>query len=340
MGCVSSKPLKKSVKRSKVIVCNSSDLGCSHVVSLTSTTYGALKLDRDSTLKPESVGDTCIRQVTQQKEETKKNRQGNEVEVINTWELMSDLEEEVPVLCSSKRFVGKENRGGDINAITTPKDRVLKAWKNSTNSNQKLRSVESPRRSASSKRRILGPQEEQIKKMVSPTKAGCDRDRDPLLDKYEERCPPGGEKCAVMYTTTLRGIRKTFEECNAVRSVMESYHVRVIERDVSMDAGFKEELRKLMGTKEVKVPVVFVKGRFIGGASQVVKLDEEGELQGLLYGIPKIALGCQGCGGIRFVMCANCNGSCKVVDEQRNDIVRCGECNENGIIQCPLCCST
>ena len=94
-----------------------------------------------------------------------------------------------------------------------------------------------------------------------------------------------------------------------------------------------------MGTKEVKVPVVFVKGRSIGGAEQVMKLDEEGKLGILLDGIPRgVAGGCEGCGGVRFVMCVECNGSCKVLDGEGKKMVKCGECNENGLIHCPVCC--
>ena len=114
--------------------------------------------------------------------------------------------------------------------------------------------------------------------------------------------------------------------------------MHVLERDVSMDSRFKEELRKLMGTEQVKVPVVFVKGRFVGGAEEVVKLEEEGKLGVLFEGIPPKALGeCEGCGGVRFVMCVECNGSCKVLDEDRKKTLRCGQCNENGLIQCPMC---
>ncbi|RZC84067.1 hypothetical protein C5167_046854 [Papaver somniferum] len=100
------------------------------------------------------------------------------------------------------------------------------------------------------------------------------------------KCPPGGENSVVIYTTTLRGIRKTFEECNVVRSVIESHDIRVIERDISMDSGYREELRLLMGKKEVRLPLVFVKGRLIGGSDEVVKLEEEGKLDTLFVDIP------------------------------------------------------
>ncbi|KAE8651090.1 uncharacterized protein At3g28850 [Cucumis sativus] len=183
---------------------------------------------------------------------------------------------------------------------------------------------------------------EQIKRIVSETpKSRAARhfqESETALKKFEELCPPGGETSVVIYTTTLRGIRKTFEDCNKVRSIVESYGIHVVERDVSMDSGFKEELRALMGSKEVKVPAVFVKGRLIGGAAEVLKMEEEGKLGVLFEGIPTAAgSGCEGCGGMRFVMCLDCNGSCKVLDQTKKKTTKCGECNENGLIRCPIC---
>ncbi|KAG6580704.1 hypothetical protein SDJN03_20706, partial [Cucurbita argyrosperma subsp. sororia] len=183
---------------------------------------------------------------------------------------------------------------------------------------------------------------EQIKRIVSETpKSRAARhfqESETALKQFEERCPPGGETAVVIYTTTLRGIRKTFEDCNKVRSMVESYGIQLLERDVSMDSGFKEELRALMGSKDVKVPAVFVKGRLIGGAEEVLKLEEEGKLGLLFEGIPTATGGsCEGCGGVRFVMCVDCNGSCKVLDQTKKKTTKCGECNENGLIQCPIC---
>ncbi|URE11855.1 Glutaredoxin [Musa troglodytarum] len=159
-----------------------------------------------------------------------------------------------------------------------------------------------------------------------------------LLRSYQEKCPPGGENTVVLYTTTLRGIRKTFEDCNAVRSTLESYHVRIMERDISMDSGYREELRSLMGSKEAKVPAAFVRGRLIGGAEEVLRLEDEGKLELLLEGIPRAASSCEGCAGMRFIMCMDCSGSCKVLDEEQKKMVKCGVCNENGLLHCPICC--
>ncbi|KAG1331035.1 hypothetical protein COCNU_02G010030 [Cocos nucifera] len=166
---------------------------------------------------------------------------------------------------------------------------------------------------------------EQIKKMIDPVRRHRKgHDSGLLLQSFQEKCPPGGENIVVLYTTTLRGIRKTFEDCNAVRCTMESHDVKTVERDISMDSGYREELRLLMGIKEVRVPVAFVKGRLIGGAEEVLMLEEEGKLGLLLEGIPRaeVEVCRKGCGGMRFVMCMDCNGSCKVLDREQKKMVR------------------
>lgn len=160
------------------------------------------------------------------------------------------------------------------------------------------------------------------------------------LDRYEMICPPNGEKRVVIYTTTLRGVRKTFDECNAIRAALEGLRVSVCERDISMDRGLREELRQLMSGREREElipPRLFVKGRYIGGAEEVMRLVEEGLLEELLQGMPRVREGyvCEGCGGGRFLPCFSCNGSCKVAEE--TVIARCTDCNENGLVHCPIC---
>ncbi|CAJ1885418.1 unnamed protein product [Sphenostylis stenocarpa] len=391
MGCVSSKLVKKELKQEQVIVTNGGGY-VNHVVSLTSSTYGALMLDKEKEQHQPTVEDSKT-----VKKSPPRNRE--EPEVINAWELMEGLEEGVPMSNNPKKspkstpflrgflatdtktplkflnqfgspkslrkFTGKENKTqGQGNAgvrrldynvspkgilkpsnFSSPlKGSPIRARRNSFGSDTKRRSPSplfDPELLASYEKE-LSEEEEQIKRMVWATpktrRVRKSLDSQTFVNTFEEKCPPKGENCVVIYTTTLRGIRKTFEDCNKVRSIVESYCVHVIERDVSMDSGFKEELRKLMGTKQVKVPIVFVKGRLVGGAEEVVKLEEEGKLGVLFQGIPPKTLGeCEGCGGMRFVMCEKCNGSCKVLDEDCKKNVRCGQCNENGLVQCPLC---
>ncbi|KAJ4978151.1 hypothetical protein NE237_008931 [Protea cynaroides] len=399
MGCVSSKPFTDDFNQ-EILIGHGSYTN--HVVSLTSSTYGVLKLDQ------ESVKET-IKETTMSRPHLvspKLQRMGIEdPEVINAWKLMEDLEDQISISVQAKnspksrvadadasnpskflseinspekqkKFAGKENKqrpSGDDGAVRQPQQspkQVLKPFSSLENVQKTTSTLKTPTKITpvilksnsfrthsgfSSSRKSFSPlfdpeilasferelneEGEQIKNIVFPeSRIQKALDSESMLEPFERKCPPGGENAVVIYTTTLRGIRKTFEDCNSVRSIIESHRVHMIERDISMDSGFREELRRLIGSKEVKVPIVFVKGRLIGGADEVVKMEEEGKLEVLFHGISRALAGCEGCGGIRFVMCMDCSGSCKVLDEDSKKIVKCGECNENGLIQCPICC--
>ncbi|KAK9716680.1 hypothetical protein RND81_06G250400 [Saponaria officinalis] len=163
--------------------------------------------------------------------------------------------------------------------------------------------------------------------------------QDPL-SSFPEKCPPGGANSVVLYTTSLGGIRKTFENCNRVRAILENHRVVFDERDVSLHGEFLAELRSVVGEDlGVPVPRLFVKGRYLGGVDEVVELNEAGRL-GRILSTARVErgvgwLGCEGCGGARFVPCMECGGSCKVIVD--DDKQRCPKCNENGLVHCPLC---
>ncbi|GMY30563.1 glutaredoxin domain-containing cysteine-rich protein CG31559 [Fagus crenata] len=168
--------------------------------------------------------------------------------------------------------------------------------------------------------------------------------RDPLSE-FPEKCPRnGGADSVVLYTTSLRGIRRTYEDCNRARSVLETHRVVFDERDVSLHAEFLTELKELLlgesESKSVNVPRVFVKGRYIGGVEELVELNETGRLGKILsYARVEKGVGrqaCEGCGGMRFVPCLECGGSCKVL-KNGDKKERCEKCNENGLVHCPAC---
>lgn len=152
---------------------------------------------------------------------------------------------------------------------------------------------------------------------------------------------PGTEDRIVVYFTSLRGIRRTFEDCYAVRMILRGFRVLVDERDISMDSAYKKELHSVLGEKKLTLPQVFVRGKHIGGADVIKHLYEVGDLAKLLKGLPIRPPGyiCDGCGDVRFIPCMNCNGSRKIYDEEEDQLKRCLECNENGLIRCPNCCS-
>ncbi|OAY42910.1 uncharacterized protein At3g28850 [Manihot esculenta] len=414
MGCISSKLCRKQLQQD--IIVNNGGRECfNHVVSLTSSTYGALKLDINEKLQQQQdAAATEEEPIKEPVSESKKMQQSSppreDPEVINAWELMKDLEDGgIPISNHPKKspksrallrgfadmdartplkflnqigsprkartFGGKENKVKRVSEFISPRP-VLKANNSSGKSSKAVLRLSYPVKASpvsaktenagcddsedsSRRRRSFSPlfdpelvalyekelseEEGQIKRIISltprPQKSKNARELESFLHSFEQKCPPGGDNAVVIYTTTLRGIRKTFEDCNTVRSIIDSYHIHIIERDISMDSGFKEEIRRLMGSMEVKVPLVFVRGRLIGGADQVVKLEEEGKLGILFDGIPKrLSGGCEVCAGFRFVMCKECNGSCKILNQEQKKMVKCGECNENGLIHCPICC--
>lgn len=147
---------------------------------------------------------------------------------------------------------------------------------------------------------------------------------------------PGGDQSVVIYFTSLRVVRKTFEDCSAVRSILRGFRVKLDERDLSMDAGFMDELRRLLGRRKLSLPRVFIGGKYVGGAEEIKHLHEMGELKKLLGGFPVMASVCEECGGYSFILCENCDGSRKVYSEKTGFRI-CTACNENGLIRCSSC---
>ncbi|XP_068659291.1 uncharacterized protein At5g39865 [Aristolochia californica] len=159
----------------------------------------------------------------------------------------------------------------------------------------------------------------------------------PLGSKIEL---PGSENRIVLYFTTLRGIRRTYEDCCAVRTIFAGFRVPVDERDISMDSTYRKELQSVVRQKIISLPQVFIRGKHIGGAEEIKQLHESGELAKLLQNFPvrQPGFACESCADVRFVPCPNCNGSRKVFVEEEGQLRRCPECNENGLIRCPYCC--
>ncbi|KAM0935041.1 putative glutaredoxin, Thioredoxin-like superfamily [Dioscorea sansibarensis] len=300
MGCVSSSFLEDEERIVRPALGH-------HIVSLTSTTYGLLTTLDHSTVPqtPSPPTPPPPPPPPPMSPSLPHLPLRSEPEIINSWELMADLDLSTPT--------------------NTPMPRRLPSKQHSHS--------HSHSRSHSQSHRALFFTDQPLK-----------------LEKSEHT--------VVLYTTTLRGVRKTFEDCNAVRSVLQGLGVAVKEKDVSMDLGFLEELRRAMKGRNdgFVVPRLFVKGRYVGGVEEVMRLHEEGGLAKLVEGLPKVKVGavCDGCGGVLFLPCFQCSGSRKVVvvvevgkaaaaaaaaagGGGKEKVVRCPECNENGLVLCPIC---
>lgn len=359
MGCVSSNLLNQDDDFSQL---GGAAFG-HHIVSLTSSTYGLLTLDPPPQQSPTTPPIPQPRFTLASTPEAKSlwSEPRPLPEVINSWELMSGLDADSfrfsPLLNKEeqKSYFGKKDcvsRPLFALARSTPQDkfaadsfRFPSTVTNNENAN--------PNRNRDGK--VPAPMVE--KKLLisdinslSPQISIKNASSSPL-EKFDKLCPPNGNNKVVIYTTTLRGVRKTFEDCNAVRAAVENYGILVCERDISMDRGFREELRDLMKGKAnesvnpITPPRLFVKGRYIGGAEEVMRIVEEGWMGELLKGLPKKRAGevCDGCGDVKFLPCLRCSGSCKMVvmvkDEKvsKTMVVKCNECNENGLVLCPIC---
>ncbi|KAL3530922.1 hypothetical protein ACH5RR_010244 [Cinchona calisaya] len=151
---------------------------------------------------------------------------------------------------------------------------------------------------------------------------------------------PGAEKRVVVYFTSLRVVRSTFEDCTTVRSILRGMRVLIDERDLSMDSGFTGELQRILGLSDktkLTLPRVFIGGRYIGGAEEIRRLNETGELKNYVEGLQPAEPGtCEVCGGYRFILCNECSGSHKCYGE-KGGFKSCTTCNENGLIRCPSC---
>ncbi|XP_064198076.1 glutaredoxin domain-containing cysteine-rich protein 1-like [Anguilla rostrata] len=149
----------------------------------------------------------------------------------------------------------------------------------------------------------------------------------------------------VIYTTSFRVIRTTFERCELVRKIFQNHRVKFLEKNIALNSEYSkdvEERCRKVGELP-SLPVVFIDGHYLGGAEKILDMNESGELQDLLIKIEKVQHphGCSMCGGFAFVPCPVCHGSKMSVF--RNcftdtfKALRCTACNENGLQPCRSC---
>ncbi|KAK3446587.1 hypothetical protein EUGRSUZ_A02264 [Eucalyptus grandis] len=295
-----------------------------HLVSLTSSTYGSLLLidPQNTRLNIQNLSEqmhlphpqTPKKMAEPQTHVEDKNDAPSPDTVINTWELMDGLDD--------FDSDGEKNFRMSVSSISRrPSD---------YNGCEK-ETVDSPK-SNEIPNKISGDDEMTVAPMV-----GLKDHSPPSNDKNSSL---GREDRVVLYFTSLRGIRKTFEDCRAVKMIFRGLRVALDERDISMDSSYRKELQSKLKDKAATLPQVFIRGNHIGGAEEIRQLNENGELAKVLEGLDASDIGfvCRRCGEARFVPCPSCSGSRKVFDKDDDRFRRCMDCNENGLIHCPSCC--
>ncbi|KZV27344.1 hypothetical protein F511_02453 [Dorcoceras hygrometricum] len=318
-----------------------------HFVSLTSTTYGYLGLMEPQ--NPCFSGQAFAKSMAQ----VKKTRDFGDSEdpfspdsVVNTWELMEGLDDDDE--CNS-RIVESHKREMDASEMVQSNDFVENEeskplWKHlseeSLLAKLDFNVVSSYRKALSSKQNGYERSEDVSVSSRSHKMESLESNGSCSLVSVGDDCHlVGADDSIVLYYTSLRGIRKTFEDCCSVRVILRSFRVCVDEKDISMDQSYRKELQGALKGQTPSLPQVFVKGKHIGGVEEIKLLNETGELANLLEGFPLMDLGfvCKNCGDARFLPCSNCNGSRKVYEEEGN-LRRCPDCNENGLVRCSGCC--
>ncbi|KAJ8775308.1 hypothetical protein K2173_020312 [Erythroxylum novogranatense] len=306
-----------------------------------------------------------------------------EPETINTWELMAGLEDVSPSDFANHRFrsfsfgVSRDSYA----VIDSPKSMTVREtspipseddgknpfWLQVSNQEAETKCLEFDPEVISTFRKSLQELSPSHPFYINPPdienskQLPCDLPVD--VNDAEEKthvtkdCKQGKEK-VVLYFTSIRGIRKTYEDCCYVKMIMKGLGVPVDERDLSMHSRFKDELRELLGEGfKGGLPRVFIGNKYIGGAEEIKRMHEEGQLEKMVEVCEKVngSVGgvsgaCEACGDIRFVPCERCSGSCKIYCEDYDDeeeeheddcevgFQRCPDCNENGLIRCPVCC--
>ncbi|XP_044960709.1 uncharacterized protein At3g28850-like [Hordeum vulgare subsp. vulgare] len=345
-----------------------SGLVARHSVALRSSTLGTLSLDRAT------AAAAPVKRQRLAPPRTPTKTPARDPEEINVWELMHGLDDDddsaeeyddcvdaqVPSACGSPEFdpdVLSAFREALVDLSPPHPDAAVATDGGAVVNKEEIQvfaDVASDGGAVVNKEEI---QKEEIQVFAGVVRARLDVLQGRIDSRSQKNPPPPPESRGrvVVYLTSLRGIRQTYEDCWAASTILSSYGVHVDERDLSMHAGYKDELRDAVGAGASVLPQVFVDGWHLGGAEEVRRMHESGELAEALdvcEAAPGASGGgkegpggfgtepCGGCGGARFVPCDVCSGSCKVFVEDEGGagaFRRCPDCNENGLLRCPIC---
>ncbi|KAL2501828.1 Glutaredoxin family protein [Forsythia ovata] len=311
-----------------------------HFVSLTSTTYGSIVLiESPNTNFTEQYFVNPTAPIKKIQDFGNSEDPLSPDSVINTWELMEGLDDDefnFHIIDSLKKPCSTEMDASEIGKsyefVEHAESKPL--WRHLSEESLLAKMDSSV---TSSYRKALSTDISKPKKIEALESNNASS----LESSSNDLCYlSGAEDRIVLYYTSLRGIRKTYEDCCAVRVIFRGFRVCLDERDLSMDLSYRNELKDALKGKAIVLPQVFIRGKYIGGAEEIKQLNETGALAELVEGFPLMDLGfvCESCGDARFVPCPHCNGSRKIYEDEQGKLRRCCNCNENGLIRCTACC--
>ncbi|EGT44256.1 hypothetical protein CAEBREN_17350 [Caenorhabditis brenneri] len=161
-----------------------------------------------------------------------------------------------------------------------------------------------------------------------------------------------GNSGVVVYLTSCGVLRRSFDRCKAVTSLLEAFRVKFEVRDLNISMFHVEELaKKLKLNQEFQrelifdsLPLIYVDGYFLGNDKTLVELNDKKVLERILekYKTSPARAICSDCGNRGYVVCRMCHGSRRhhvaTSSEIRFGLVlRCSFCDENGISRCKKC---
>ncbi|NXC18649.1 GRCR1 protein, partial [Corythaeola cristata] len=151
----------------------------------------------------------------------------------------------------------------------------------------------------------------------------------------------------VIYTTSLRVVRTTFERCELVRKIFQNHRVKFEEKNIALNSDYGKELdERCRRVGEVpSLPVVFIDGHYLGVSRALAYLVAADNIFVFLTFFLEQRVQhpheCLSCGGFGFLPCSACHGSKMSVF--RNcftdsfKALKCTACNENGLQRCRSC---
>ena len=198
-----------------------------------------------------------------------------------------------------------------------------------------------------------------------------------VVAKGDVRETRADDRGLLLFVSSMGAVKMTAEACKQAQHLLDALLIRFEVRDVFVNLEYANQLRRLHAAHLKQsgeapppltaggsgaggggggaapsrkplppLPQLYANGRHIGSLDELRALDDEGQLAPLLDEYHADALAdrdlervrdCDQCGGRRFVVCRECNGSRRGRQNAFGSFLKCSHCNENGLVACTAC---